>query len=853
MLEMRNKITCLFILLSFTIVKMPANDGLRRGLYFQSFEVNKDKRTCLDLTPDRPLTFGKGFSMEFDVRLRWEHQSFGYIFRMIANDTLNIDLLSDLTSEETNFSVVTKNRVLLQYLNTEIGDEVENVWIKARLVLDPANNKIAISLNGVGKEAVYPLNGLKKFRIYFGGNDHVVFSTTDIAPMLVKDIRIFNEESELVRYWTLGKHLHNGALDECASRMATVQNPVWETDHHAKWRKQTVFVCPGRHYQIAFDPKGNRVFMVRDRRLFIYHIEQQRLDSVRVRGGIPYNLKTNQMLYDPNRDMLISYDIENANMVLFDFNTGKWNNETDTLISPKFMHHGKAYIARDSMIVTFGGYGYHKYNGLLNTCAVRDAEWKRYNIAASVAPRYLCAVGQAGERELLVFGGFGNESGRQEEFPRNYYDLHSINLDNREVRKIWELSGIREHFTNSNSLIFDKKSGKFYALAYPNKRYASAIMLHEYHAGKPEYRVMGDTIPYFFNDVESYCDLFQDANRSELYAVTSSVKGNDSEIGIYSITYPPVGQEDVFQQRSLQQKWWWALLLLIPVAALCAALVNRKRKNEPDEKQEENTQETDPNDKTIVYEPIVRKKQPLSIHLLGHFQIINREGFDIAVNLTPTTTQLFLLLIIATIKNGRGVTSQELKNTLWNDKDDYSARNNRNVYISKLRSILKAFEEITIVNDDGYWAIRFGTDIFCDYERALLLLKMLQQQEHVNRPVLNELVDLALTGKLLPYALPSEWLEAYQTDFTNVLIESLIKVARQDGMKTDLVLLVKIADIILLHENIDEDAIKFKCYALFHLGRKNQALQAFNKFSADYTSLLGVRHNLSFEDLIKQE
>ena len=61
------------------------------GLYFQSYEVNKDLRTTLNLTPEETLSLAKGFSMDFDLKLRREKHNFGYIFRMILNDNQNLD------------------------------------------------------------------------------------------------------------------------------------------------------------------------------------------------------------------------------------------------------------------------------------------------------------------------------------------------------------------------------------------------------------------------------------------------------------------------------------------------------------------------------------------------------------------------------------------------------------------------------------------------------------------------------------------------------------------------------------------------------------------------------------------
>lgn len=40
--------------------------------------------------------------------------------------------------------------------------------------------------------------------------------------------------------------------------------------------------------------------------------------------------------------------------------------------------------------------------------------------------------------ELYIFGGIGNNSGKQELSSHYYYDLHAINLKTMKSRKIWE-------------------------------------------------------------------------------------------------------------------------------------------------------------------------------------------------------------------------------------------------------------------------------------------------------------------------------------------------------------------------------------------------------------------------------
>ena len=437
--------------------------------------------------------FHQGFSMEFDLSLRSCYQTFGYVFRIICNDTLNVDFLANITSETTSFSVIIKNRNVIQYKNSEIGNSIENTWIKVQFIFDPVANCISLSLNGIKKEAHCALGDLNRFNVYFGGNRYSVFSTTDIVPMTVKDIYIFNEEKEAVRYWELGKHLLDAVCDEYVSDRAAIQNPVWEIDSHVKWEKRKTMTFTGQNYQIAFDRYENRFFFVSDKRIFIFNLNQQRLDTIEILAGSSFNIdRSNHLVYDPNRRVLLSYDFEGKRLAVFDFSTCRWNNSDNAAIMPLYLHHSRIFFAEDNMFVTFGGYGHHRYNSMFYKCRVAENAWEVTDLSRSISPRYLGSMGRFDDRNLLYFGGFGNESGLQEEFPRNYYDLYSINIDNFDVNKIWELPNPTEHFTNSNSLVIDANNRKFYALTYPNKRYASVITLHEYDLDKPNYRAVGD-------------------------------------------------------------------------------------------------------------------------------------------------------------------------------------------------------------------------------------------------------------------------------------------------------------------------------------------------------------------------
>ncbi|MDR1370164.1 MAG: hypothetical protein LBJ72_08600 [Dysgonamonadaceae bacterium] len=844
--------SALIILLYCYVFQLRADNNIRQGLHFYSFEVDKDKRTCLDLTPEKPLKFPKGFSMEFDVKLKSNDENFGYIFRILGNDSLNIDLISDVKVWNTYSMIIGRNTVL-QFTTNEIPDYVADEWIKVRFSCNTQGGIITLDFNGAYKSVRYNMEDLSRFDVFFGGNLDKKFSTTDVPPMVVKNIRLFDEKQTLVRNWELGKHGTNCVYDFCKNDKAVVMNPLWEIDNHAKWDKLKTFLVPDLRQQTTFDPFNERIFIVKNNRILVYHIKSGQTDTVTAAKGIPFNNMANQLVYDKMKDHLVSYDFNAGKLARFDFKKKEWNNEDLTVLEPNFWHHGKYFRSEDSTLVTMGGYGFHKYSGLLQKYSGKDKKWEQFDLSQSIAPRYLAGFGNWKDSVFLYFGGYGNESGDQRESPQNYYDLYTIDTKDFSVKKSWELENNRFHFTNGNSLIVNEDKQTFYVLSYPNKKYDTYITLHEFKINSPEFQILGDSIPYFFNDVESYCDLMKPNDQSQLVALTVTRKGNDSEVNIYTIAYPPLSLNDIHQILPAQMNnWFWTVTIFVFVALFfIGCLLFRKRKISKRFAFTIPTPVTDLHDTpSILNEAHTQQNKFPSISLLGDFNVVDRKGNNISNGFTPTTRQVFLLILLLSIKNKQGISSSELRNILWYDKDGESARNNRNVYINKLRILLKNVGDIKILSNKGYWCITLDNTVFCDYERVLSLISALEKKPEPDKFLLNEMLDIAGRGKLLPFY-EQEWLDDIKTDYSNRIIEFLLKKARLPELKDELVLLLKMAEVILLHDDIEENGIRLKCRALFRLDKKKQALTSFNKFSEEHVKLLGIETKLSFEEIVK--
>lgn len=839
--------TQIILMLLCTAVNVCLADTLklREGLFFHSFETHKDLRTGLDLTPGEPFVFPDGFTMEFDIKLRSEVQNFGCIFRIVANDTLNIDLVSDYYAgnAENIFALVTQHKNMAAFLRNAFDKDAFDDWMQVRISINSRKKTLSLSLGDVTKYMDLPLQA-SRYRITFGNNTNKNANVTDVPPIAVKDIRIYDGNQDLVREWKLTKHAGCRVYDECGNHLAVAVHPVWMADEHIRWRKRQSFSLPGIFYQYAFDPVGKRIFIAGKEQVIVCHASSNQADTIRVKHGIPYNLETNQLVYDPVNDELVCYDFGFDHLSRFNFKTATWTEDNDEKIKSDYGHHGKYYLPDQKKVVAFGGYGYHKYSSLLQIYDETTRKWQVSNLANRIPPRYLGSMGQLDKDCFLYFGGFGNHSGNQTELPENFYDLYTVNIRNSDVQKVWELQTPDNHFTNANSMVIDTARKVFYTLSYPNSRYATLASLHEYSLDKPEYRMVGDSIPYQFYDVESYSDLYISKDRLNMYALTSEVHDGGSIITVYSIAYPPLSYESVVQMQSAgtSRLWYLLLLLFIPLGIFvwwkwkkCRIIVPADAKISGE---------------IPVMTPLTQQQlKRKAIYLLGEFRLIDGQGANLGASFSPTTRQLFLMMLMYTLKNGVGISSNELGNLLWEDKDEVSARNIRNVYINKLRTSIKGINDVEIVKCDGYWKVNFTEDIYCDYAKAQKLIAALNH-DAFNKAFLDDLLDIAARGKLLAY-IDVEWLDNFKSDYTNSLIELLISISKAPQLRNDYSTLLKIANAILIQDNVEEYAVKLKCYILKHLKRSNDIRTCYQRFVDDYRKLYATKPEMTLEDLLK--
>ncbi|MBK5722480.1 hypothetical protein JGH11_16525 [Dysgonomonas sp. Marseille-P4677] len=845
----------LFVPLEFHSQNKIIDKGYSSGLIFKSHEVNKDDRTCLDLLPEKPLRIPKGYSLEFDLKLVNTFHTYGYIFRMVINDTTSLDMTSYMSIGRINVILngIHETKATSEYKYER--EQLDGKWIKVKVQIE--KTKITYLIDGKQTDIntsgdLFESGSIDK--IYFGANRHKYFYTSDVPPMALKNVIIRNGRGEIVREWAMAKHGDNEVYDNVKGARASVVNGMWEIDKHVNWTKE-ISVTTNRHNpQIATDSVNARVFVAVNDSIYIMHLRDKYIERIKAEEGSPFIGASSYLIYDYKKDQLISYNINQEELLIYDFTTNRWSGKPSN--NSLYIQHHNRFINPDSnQLVIFGGYGLYKYNAILATYNLYEGQWKTKDLINDISPRYLSSMAYQGDGKMLVFGGYGSKTGIQETSSYNIYDLQLIDTRNNTSQKVGQLADMPKPHTFGNSMIINLKENKLYTLANRSDVYKSSIRLCEVDMNDFSYRLLTDSIPYNFQDTESYSDLFLYKGTS-LYSVICQRIDGKYDISVYSLLYPPLSQADVLQVGVNTQTTYSRLLVyiisgLLLVSILLALYLVKKKRKDKVGTYVSNTESSMKPEGILQKDLISKEKKYSTILFFGGFQIFDRKGDDITGLFTPVIRQMFLLCLLEYVATGKGITSERLDEEFWYDMDKNKATNNRNVNIRKLRLILQEIGDVTFQKDNSYWHVVIGNDTFCDYLELMRLLNAMAETT-INKSDVENVVNLASSGVLLPN-IDRKWVDKYKSDYSNLLVDILMSATKIAEVKNDLKLMLRLADVILTHDSIDEDSIRIKCYSLYKLGQKGLSKQCYNKFCVDYKSILNEEPKLKYESIISDE
>lgn len=853
----------MLVLLAGGACSLHAADFYDYGLYFRSHESEGPDRTSLVLNEGRPFSMGEEFTIAFKLLVREREADFGPVLHLSTDRGEHVRF-SYVSGENRHFPALVLNEEIV-IIDMPIDRER---WLDVAVRLRPSADSVELNYAGMTISAAMPLHTSRRVTALFGV---MPAYSSDVAPVNLKDVVVMQGD-DTVRYWRLYRHDDDICYDEIRHTEARAIHPRWLIDNHIGWYPVLHRTIPDR-VDVAFDASRAEFYLVKDAEIEVLDENGVRLRTIPVRGGYRATRCQNHLLYDTLSRSLVSYFPEEGRISTFSFETGRWSGEKENPQEPHFYNHARAFDPSDSSYYFFGGYGFYQYRNELFRWKSGTDHIEQIEYEQPFFPRYSAAAAVVGD-ELYVFGGRGNKYGRQEIASSNYFGLHAINLRTLRSRSVWrrtEDPGVEN--VMASTMYFQPGDSSFYAVSMDE-----GGILWNLSMVDTLYREVSKPIGNEINYQDGDFSFYSSPAHGKMFLVLDKILSDRShDVAIYSINLPLAGEADIRQTTDCpwwRSAWRWlcGLAAVVGIGVWFYRTVRvRKRRMQRDVHHPDRIIRTvDPAGN--VADPIstregetasvpVRERETASlpvrhydssrsaIRLLGNFRVFDRNGVEITSHFTPKLKNLLILLILHSERDQRGILALRATELLWPDKDGNSARNNRNVSLRKLRLLLEPVGDVEIISENNFLRIRLGGDLFCDYHEVVGCIRRFKQPDGESDPrLLDRIFELLLYGPLLPNTI-AEWLDDFKDAYSSLSLDLLKGLLDQERRRDHQEMVLRIADIMFLHDPLSEEALAAKCTVLSAQGKNGLARNVYDRFCKEYRRSIGEEFGTPFTDL----
>jgi len=773
------------------------------GLLFTSSKEEVDKRTSLVLFGDKSQKFEDTFDLSFDLSI-WDSSQFGHIFHIINDkkqevefvfvnfygvDSMYFDFHSPITHKSVQIPIIQDdiNKKKILHINFNFDLKADSVTI----VLD---NKF-YTCQPVG------LENPSQLQLAFG----LYGLNLDVPQMLIKKLHIQQKKGKSF-FFPLEESEGNFAYDKTEDAKAPVKNPKWIINKHFYWQAKTQF---DTNYKagVAYDEVNNCIFIIGN-------------DSI--------------LCFYPRYDNILRRKRDSGIL------PAGYQDESNSL-------HDNIFFSNTGGMYRFGGYSNHSYSNKIFLYNAEESQWEKVEFTGdTITPRFCSAVGDGvGRDEKLIFGGFGNETGKEEHGGHNLYDLYKLDLKQKTITRLWNMQEApKMEFIPGSNLILSKDKKYFYALCYAHHISKTAGYLCRFNLQNDEYDVMSDSIRFTSEDMNTLVNLFYNSRINELYAVIRDLSDkNENHIQIYSLLSPPITEAQLESSvHSPKSNRWIMIAAIIAALIILPALIYilryftiRKKKEKKNNKLIETLHSFYPNLND-------KKCQKSAVYTFGNFTVYDRKGMDISYRFSMKIRAIFSLILLNT--NGEtGISTENLTLILWQDKDMNSAKNIRGVTINRLRGILEDIDGITLVHQNHQWFFVFEAPFYCDwidYSGILQSLLAVSEQKQYNM-LMEQLVAIVHNGMFLAN-IQDQGIDNYKSAVEEKLEQLLSEYITRLFDDKQYRKLVLTAPTFFAIDPLDKKILNICIKAYNKLGKKNEAKAFLKSYKQTHKMLTGEEY-----------
>lgn len=835
---MKNKLShIIYLLLFLSVIAIDAKADTQitdnYGLNIKAAYSIDSEATSLQLEEGKylllpPPIYSRPFSISFHL-YNSQERPFGCIMRMISEDGYAIDFMN--TVDKDNMYCP---QVIVGEEAYSIPASIEwNSWIPVTITLDKKKNLISIDYNGTLLEIPSErISRCRALRIAFGNCPFEGYTVNTVASCSIKDITVRHGE-KVIREWPLSQHCASFAYDRIKGAKAIALYPDWISDRNISLT-QVYSEEYANYVDVVYDGRESFHIIKPDGGIQSINILDGERKTTEPTTGRPASNSPNQAKWC-NENLILSYSISQNIYSGFDQQTRKWNNDITPEADLIYWNVSSCWDSTLRRLYSFGGYGFYHFSNILRVFSPENPQSSISVTLEKISPRAF-ASSTVVDSCLYIFGGEGSVSGNQGIKEDYYHDLYKVNPNTFEETLLWSIkdTGLGNILPGEN-LIYSDEDKCFYTTAIVNNDFVIIRL------GMEEPFIEQISLPSGVrtNLPVQYSNLYMNEDASRFYAlfIQSSHDGH-TKVDIMTMPIHHYTVNDILVPEHLEQNkkqsYEWTGIILIMVSGLILGFgISHFRRRRLKHSRPLSLNETLEN-----YYDFSKS----SICLFGGFIVRNKYGEDITSNFSPTLRKLLIALILYTVKYKQGILGEKLNQLIWDYKPEGTASNNRNVYISRLRTALEDVVGITINTKNKFISISFEESTICDYVEAMRLLENPSTSDDVNH-----LLCLLLNGKLLPNS-NEEWIEVFKNEYTALTLSFLCN-QLDSNMVTDSIKL-KIADTIVLYDCLNEKALRSRCNIYHATGNLGLAKEVYDTFCREYSATLGEDYSIPFKRII---
>lgn len=809
--------------------------GSVNGLLFNSSAQPISKRSSLSFFEHRLEPFKNQFDISFDVSI-WDMKHFGFVLRVINEANQEVDLaFVNFGGEDDLYldfhSPITHRSVEIPFDKKNI---FEKKWMSVKISFNLKDNFAEVNF----KDSVYRCEkiGLKnpsRLKFVYG----LWGLNLDVPYMAIRNIRIFKEE-KLKYNIPLNQSDGLDVTDDKGRKLGLAKNPDWIINHHHYWEKKAVFssdVASG----IAYDEQNQRILFVDGKYLWSYDPRDNKKEIIS-KIKLPEYLLSGYLIAASDGRMLFYHTDTIASTEVFSMAVS--NVESDSVdyysgvLGKKLSHHNSFFSKSNQELYVFGGQGNHQFSNAFYRYELNNSVWNKVEFKGDkIIPRYRAAIGKGVNPEsVLVMGGYGNETGKQEHGGKQLYDLYEVDLKQKQIKKIWDIRKHESGFVPCSDLILNNDKTHFYTLCNFFQESGEFIQLCKFSLEDGSYEVVSDTIRIRPFEEKTTINLFYSELMDEFYAtVRELVQGDNLELRVYSLKAPPVSLKMLSDLSTVNKFTLGNIVLIVVLFILITGgvlLFIRKRVITKRDN-------LDFTDNLINENKITPDKN--AVYVFGEFQVFDRTGKDISYRFSTKLRSLFALILFYSTPQSKGISTEKLTLDLWPERDMNSSKNTRGVTINRLRAVLEDIDGIELAFKNSKWVFEMSEPFYCDLTEYFSLLPISFDNEELLEKM-PALYSILTRGLLFP-GVQEVWIDVFKREQEEVLEKLLRMYITLLYDRKRFAQVVAYADLILQIDPTNEDVVNLSILSLQKMKKGKKALMVYKHFVANYLVSMGSK------------